>query len=193
MGERRRSYRVSVGKPEGGSHLEDRGVGGKIILKRILEKWDVGERTESIWLRIGTGGGCLWMRYWIFELYKMRGIYWFAEDLLDFQEGLCSVELIMFCVKRGIVCLCCILNLTLLKFFTDLLFETTSERSQHSRYTSKLHFLEQRNLRVCAYFRSEVQLVSLKSPGYIPVDRHMLLIDRKGRLIIVSQGQCFYY
>ena len=34
------------------------GVDGKIILKRILEKWD-GASTGSIWLRTGTGGDLL--------------------------------------------------------------------------------------------------------------------------------------
>jgi hypothetical protein len=32
---------------------------GRIILKLIFEKWDGGAWTESIWLRIGTGGGLL--------------------------------------------------------------------------------------------------------------------------------------
>jgi hypothetical protein len=32
--------------------LEDPGIDGKIILRWIFRKWDVG-----VWLRIGTGGG----------------------------------------------------------------------------------------------------------------------------------------
>jgi hypothetical protein len=40
-------------------HLEDPGVGGRIILKWILEKWDGIVQFGSIWLRIGTGGGLL--------------------------------------------------------------------------------------------------------------------------------------
>jgi hypothetical protein len=31
-----------VGKPEGRNHLEDPGVEGRIILRRIIRKWDVG-------------------------------------------------------------------------------------------------------------------------------------------------------
>jgi hypothetical protein len=53
------AYRVLVGKPEGKNHLEDQGVGGRIILKLIFEKWDWKAWAGSIWLRIGTGGGLL--------------------------------------------------------------------------------------------------------------------------------------
>jgi len=38
-------------------HLGDAGADGKIILKWIFRKWDVGVWTKSSWLRIGTGGG----------------------------------------------------------------------------------------------------------------------------------------
>jgi len=40
-------------------HLEDPSVDGRIILRRIFRKWDVGAWTGFIWLRIGTGGGNL--------------------------------------------------------------------------------------------------------------------------------------
>jgi len=39
--------------------LEDPGIDGKIILRWIFRKWDVGVWTGSSWLRIGTGGGHL--------------------------------------------------------------------------------------------------------------------------------------
>jgi hypothetical protein len=39
--------------------LEDAGVDGRIILRRIFREWDVGVWTGSSWLRIGTGGGHL--------------------------------------------------------------------------------------------------------------------------------------
>ena len=40
-------------------YLEDSGVDGRIILRWIFRKWDVGVWTGSSWLRIGTGGGYL--------------------------------------------------------------------------------------------------------------------------------------
>ena len=40
-------------------HLEDSGVDGRIILRWIFRKWDVGAWTGLSWLRIGTGGGHL--------------------------------------------------------------------------------------------------------------------------------------
>jgi len=40
-------------------HLEDQVVDGKIILRWIFGKWDVGTWTGLIWLRIGTGIGHL--------------------------------------------------------------------------------------------------------------------------------------
>ena len=55
-GDRRGIYKVLVGKPEGKNHLGDPGVDGKIILRWIFRKWDVGVWTGWSWLRIGTGG-----------------------------------------------------------------------------------------------------------------------------------------
>ena len=37
-------------------HLGDPGVYGRITLRWIFNKWDVGVWTGSRWLRIGTGG-----------------------------------------------------------------------------------------------------------------------------------------
>jgi len=48
-----------VGKLEGKRPLGDPGVDGRIILRSIFRKWDVGVWTGSSWLRIGTGGGHL--------------------------------------------------------------------------------------------------------------------------------------
>jgi len=62
MGERRGVYRVLVGKPGNlreRDHLGDPSVDGRIILRGIFRKYDVGVWTGSSWLRIGTGGGYL--------------------------------------------------------------------------------------------------------------------------------------
>jgi len=59
MVKRRGVYRVLVGKPEGKDHFEDTGVYGRIILRWMFRRWDVGAWTGSILLRMGTGGGQL--------------------------------------------------------------------------------------------------------------------------------------
>ena len=40
----------------GSNSREDPSVDGRIILRLIFRKWDVGVWTGSSWLRIGTGG-----------------------------------------------------------------------------------------------------------------------------------------
>ena len=56
MGQRRGVNRVLVGKLKERDRLRDPGIDGRIILRWIIRKWDVGVWTGSIWLRIGTGG-----------------------------------------------------------------------------------------------------------------------------------------
>ena len=46
--DRRGAYSVLVGKPVGKSHLEDPGLDGRITLRWILRKWNVGIWTELI-------------------------------------------------------------------------------------------------------------------------------------------------
>ena len=72
--------------------LKDPGVDWRIILRWICRKWDMRAWTGSMWFRIGTGGGHLWMRQWTFGFHTMWGISWLAENRLATQEGLCSIE-----------------------------------------------------------------------------------------------------
>jgi len=48
-----------VGNLKERDHLGEEGVDGRIILRWIFRKWDLGVWTGSSWLRIGTGGGHL--------------------------------------------------------------------------------------------------------------------------------------
>ena len=43
----------------GRTHLGDPVIDGRIILRLIFSKWDVGVWTRSSWLMIETGGGHL--------------------------------------------------------------------------------------------------------------------------------------
>ena len=47
------------GNPSERDHLDDPGVDGRIISRRIFRKWDVEVWTGSMWFRIGTGGRLL--------------------------------------------------------------------------------------------------------------------------------------
>jgi hypothetical protein len=42
LGEGKGAYRILVGRLEGRNHLEDPGLDGMIILKRIFKTWDGG-------------------------------------------------------------------------------------------------------------------------------------------------------
>ena len=59
MGRRRELYRVVVGNLRERDHWGEPGADGRIMLRWIFRKWDVGVWTGSSWLRIGTGGGHL--------------------------------------------------------------------------------------------------------------------------------------
>jgi hypothetical protein len=61
-------------------------------IKMEFMKWDGRSWTGLIWLRIGTGGGFLWMRWWTSGFRKKWGISWLAEELLASQDGLWYVE-----------------------------------------------------------------------------------------------------
>jgi hypothetical protein len=50
-------YRVLVENPGGKRYLGDPDVDGRVMLRWIFRKWDVGVWTGSNWLRIGKFGG----------------------------------------------------------------------------------------------------------------------------------------
>ena len=52
-------YRILIGNPQGKNHLQDPDVDGRIILRLVFRKWEVGAWTGSSWLRIRSGGGHL--------------------------------------------------------------------------------------------------------------------------------------
>jgi hypothetical protein len=43
-------------------HLGEPGIDGRIILRLVFRKWDVGVWIGLSWLRIGIGGGHMRMR-----------------------------------------------------------------------------------------------------------------------------------
>ena len=67
-------------------HWEDHDADGRAILRRIFRKWEGAVGTGSSWLRIGTVGGRLWVRYWTFGFHKMRGISWLAAKPVSFSK-----------------------------------------------------------------------------------------------------------
>jgi hypothetical protein len=59
MMKRRVAYMILMGNLRVEDHLEDPGLDGRIILRWIFRKSDVGVWTGLIWFWIGTGGGHL--------------------------------------------------------------------------------------------------------------------------------------
>ena len=57
MGERRAVCRVLLGKVRVRDHLEDPGIGRRIILRWIFRKWGVKVWTGPSLLGLETGGG----------------------------------------------------------------------------------------------------------------------------------------
>ena len=51
-------------------HWGDPDADGRIILRWIFRKWEGVLRTGWSWIRIGTGGGHLWVRWWTFGFQK---------------------------------------------------------------------------------------------------------------------------
>jgi hypothetical protein len=70
MGDRRAAETIWFRRP-GGKNLKDLGVDGRIILKWIFKKRNGEAWTDLIWLKRGTGGGCLGLWYRTFGFPKM--------------------------------------------------------------------------------------------------------------------------
>ena len=77
---------------------------GGILIRWIFNTCVGDTWAGSSWLRIGTGNGLLWMRWWTFGFRKMRGISWKAENRLDSAKGLCSNYLVMNIFVSAILC-----------------------------------------------------------------------------------------
>jgi hypothetical protein len=74
-----------VGKREEKKPLGRRGVDRRVLRNLPQLDW--------FWLRIGTGGGLLWTRWWTFTFYRRRGNPSVAERLSAFQEVPCPMKL----------------------------------------------------------------------------------------------------
>jgi hypothetical protein len=72
-----------------------------------------------IWLRIGTSGGLLWIRQWIFCVQKWRGIYWSSERQSASLERLLHGLLLIACSETPptFICALCAWYLTSLITF----------------------------------------------------------------------------
>ena len=64
-------YRILVGKQRERFHLEDTSLDGRMYLRWIFRKWNVGVCLGLRRLRLGRCGGHLWMRKWTFEFDKL--------------------------------------------------------------------------------------------------------------------------
>ena len=75
--------------------MEDPGIHGRIILKRIFKKWDGGMG----WLDLDQDKGrwrAVVKAVMNLRVPKIQGISRLAEHLSAFQEGLCSMKLVMY-------------------------------------------------------------------------------------------------
>jgi len=77
--------KYTLGNPRERGHWGDPDADGRTILRWIFRKLE-GVETGWSWLGIGTGGGHLWVRWWIFGFHKMRGISLLSTDPVSFSR-----------------------------------------------------------------------------------------------------------
>jgi len=109
------------------------GVGGRIILKRTLNKLALGRAwTGFIRYTIRTSGRHLWSHYGTFSFRRMRWISWQTEGLLTSEVGLYSVKFrldLLYCFSVILhINLKCISN-PLCRFVNGRINSTTSPAS----------------------------------------------------------------
>ena len=99
MGDRRGAYRVLVGGPREGGHLEDLGIGCSIVLKWIFKMWD---GTDMDWIALTQDKD----RWWelVNAVMNLRVPYnavvsSLDENVLASQERLCSMDLVSYLVS----------------------------------------------------------------------------------------------
>jgi hypothetical protein len=107
VGEKRNAYRLLVRKPEEKRPLgrPRRGWVDNIRMDLYIGWVHVGEVgrgdvdwTGLVWLRIGTGGELLWIRYWTFGFHEMLGNYRVASGVVlsSIQLVSCPLPLLVF-------------------------------------------------------------------------------------------------
>jgi hypothetical protein len=77
-----------LGGPESRDHWEDLGVGGRIRLKWTLGRYRSMGRTGFGWLRIGSSGGLLWIRWWTFGFHKKAGYFLTSRATISFSNNI---------------------------------------------------------------------------------------------------------
>ena len=85
MGEGRYLHMFLEGKPEWKSPLGRPRRWWEDNIKMDLREMG-GVKTGWSWLRIRTGGGHLWIRWWTFGFHKLTGISWLAAEPVSFSR-----------------------------------------------------------------------------------------------------------
>jgi len=70
-----------------------------IFYAGIFKKWIEGACSGLLWLRIGIGGWCFWMRWCNFGVHKMWEISWLAKDPLTSHEVLCCMDILIYYIS----------------------------------------------------------------------------------------------